>query len=542
MLTGLSLGLLSPARAAEDPTPADPAAGVTQTVDAASDAVGDTLSVPADHEEAQAALDEVEDLFGPMTHAESRSLIRSGESKDATLALRDLSLRLGSLSRAERSSAYAEFQRPWTTDSPGSPKLCAANVCVHYLKASDAAARGVPSWKTDPAFAQTVLDTMVHVSQTYTAAGYRQPRSDATYGGDGRTDIYLADVGAQGKYGYCTVDVNDAGQYVFRPSNARASDLPAFCVLDNDYSKDQFPTRHSSVQDLQVTAAHEYFHATQFAYDYLEDRWFMEATATWAEDQVYDAINDNLQYLQRSQLRYPGVSLDTYNGAGGFLHYGDWIYFAYLTQRSPARRGALPSLMLRMWQYADSVSGPDLYSIRAVSSALAERHLGFTPTFAQYAAANRHPSTAYSDEGMQRYYPTTRPKRTVRLRPGKRTTSAAFRINHLASATTRFIPRRLPGSHRLKLSVNMANKRSGSGAEALVFYKSGRITTKGVRLGRSGNGTVRLPFSSRRVARVELVLVNANHAYRRCWVNSVYSCSGTPAHNQVKETVKARVS
>jgi hypothetical protein len=269
----------------------------------------------------------------------------------------------------------------------------------------------------------------------------------------------------------------------------------------------------------------------------------MEATATWAEDQVFDSINDNLQYLQRSQLRYPGVSLDHYNGAGGFLHYGDWIYFAYLTQRAPARHGALPSLMLRMWQLADSVSGPDLYSVKAIARALAERHLSFTTTFAQYAAANRHPTTAYSDEGMQRYYPTARPKRTVSLRPGKRTASAAYRVNHLASATTRFVPRRLPAKrHRLTLSVNMANKRAGSVAEAVVFYKNGRIVTKGVRLGRSGNGRVRVPFSSRRISRVELVLVNANHSYRRCWVSSPYACSGVPARDRVKETLKARVS
>src|SRR4051812_30761961 len=188
LLTGLSLGLLSPARAAEDPAPPVPAATVGQ-VDGGTDAAADALSVPVEHAEAQDALDEVEDLFGPMSHAESRSMIRSGESKDATLALRDLSLRLGSLSPAERSSAYSEFQRPWRTDSPGSPKLCAANVCVHYLRASDAAARDVPSWKTDPRFAKTVLDTMVHVSRTYSAAGYRQPRSDGTYGDDGRTDI-----------------------------------------------------------------------------------------------------------------------------------------------------------------------------------------------------------------------------------------------------------------------------------------------------------------------------------------------------------------
>ncbi|MFI2707985.1 hypothetical protein ACH5WX_10605, partial [Nocardioides sp. CER28] len=59
---------------------------------------------------------------------------------------------------------------------------------------------------------------------------------------------------------------------------------------------------------------------------------------------------------------------------------------------------------------------------------------------------------------------------------------------------------------------------------------------------RKGNGKVRLPFSSRTVARVELVLVNANHAFSRCWVNTAYSCSGIPAKDGVKETLSAKVS
>src|SRR3954451_9959072 len=102
LLTGLSLGALSPARAADDPTPADVAGagspdGVT---DPLPDPPSAPLSVPASRADAQESLSEVNDLFDPMSHTESRSLIRSGGGRDATLALRDLSLRLGSLSRA----------------------------------------------------------------------------------------------------------------------------------------------------------------------------------------------------------------------------------------------------------------------------------------------------------------------------------------------------------------------------------------------------------------------------------------------------------
>jgi hypothetical protein len=323
----------------------------------------------------------------------------------------------------------------------------------------------------------------------------------------------------------------------------RSSDLPAFCVLDNDYDKRQFRTPRTPLQDLQVTAAHEYFHAVQFAYDYLEDRWFMEATATWAEDQVYDDINDNVQYLSRSQLRFPGLSLDTYNGAGGFLHYGDWLFFEFLTERLPARQGPLlPVLVKRMWDYADSVHGRDYYSIQSVAAALAEKHVDFRKMFAKYAAANRHPATAYA-EGRANHYPSVRPRRTVRLKPGHKTASGSYRVNHLASATVRFVPKKLPRKRtRLTLSVNMADKKTGSVAVALVYFKTGRITTKLVRLSKKGNGRVRVPFSTRRVSRVELVLVNANRAYKNCSNNVAgYSCGGVSRKDRVTEKFSAKV-
>jgi hypothetical protein len=389
-----------------------------------------------------------------------------------------------------------------------------------------------------------VVPTMENVVSRYRAAGYKPPRKDGVradhqpmYGGTNATDIYLMDVGDEGKYGYCTVDVDDTGHYVYHPTNSRSSDLPAFCVLDNNYDKSKFPTGHTSLQDLQVTAAHEYFHAVQFAYDYLEDRWFMEATATWAEDQLYTSINDNVQYLSRSQLRYPSLSMDTFNGAGGFLHYGDWIFFRYLTERLPTPYGGMPVLMRRMWQYADSVSGPDYYSIQAIAAALREKHVDFDKIFAQYAAANRHPATAYS-EGRANHYPTGPAKRTIRLKPSHRSASASYRVDHLASATFRFVPRNLKPKHtKLRLSVDMANKKTGSVAVALVYGKNGTITTRMVKLGRTGNGTIRVPFSSRTVARVEIVLVNANHAYRHCWTGTVYSCSGDPVRNKMLEKV-----
>ena len=116
-----------------------------------------------------------------------------------------------------------------------------------------------------------------------------------------RTDVYLADVGAEGLYGYCTSDEAI-------PANGRFDSGPTACSTTTTAAS----SRPTPPENMQVTAAHEYFHAVQFAYDAFEDGWFMEATATWAEDEVFDGVDDNVQYLPAGPLGRPRVPLDKF--------------------------------------------------------------------------------------------------------------------------------------------------------------------------------------------------------------------------------------
>ena len=70
----------------------------------------------------------------------------------------------------------------------------------------------------------------------------------------------------------------------------------------------------------------------QYAYDYDEDPWMMESTATWMEERVADHVDDNRQYLRYSQLQAPFVPLDAFSSTYGF-QYGNWIFWEYLTQQ-----------------------------------------------------------------------------------------------------------------------------------------------------------------------------------------------------------------
>ena len=64
--------------------------------------------------------------------------------------------------------------------------------------------------------------------------------------------------------------------------------MSAYCVVDNDYSPAEFPGVVNGLPALQVTAAHEFFHAVQFAYNAFQDSWLLESTAAWVEDEAFD--------------------------------------------------------------------------------------------------------------------------------------------------------------------------------------------------------------------------------------------------------------
>ena len=206
-----------------------------------------------------------------------------------------------------------------------------------------------------------MLNTSVSVAQAYSGAGYRRPLPDGNLGGTSATDIYVDTLPA-GLYGYCTTDqpkLTGPGRY----------DVWAYCVVDNDYAG--FPA-NTPLENLQVTVAHEYFHATQFAYDAADDGWAMEATAAWVEDEVYDDVDDNVQYLADSPITDTKRSMDKF---GGLYHYGVWIWFRYLTEKFRAEKGGLPKIVLDFWKAADSSKGAkkDRYFTQAMAQVLRKR-------------------------------------------------------------------------------------------------------------------------------------------------------------------------
>ena len=79
----------------------------------------------------------------------------------------------------------------------------------------------------------------------------------------------------------------------------------AFIVIENDFygfpRNDEDVTAQEIIRSgaLKVTQAHEFMHAVQFNINVYGSGWLMESHATWAEDAVYDDINDWHWYINR---------------------------------------------------------------------------------------------------------------------------------------------------------------------------------------------------------------------------------------------------
>ncbi len=81
----------------------------------------------------------------------------------------------------------------------------------------------------------------------------------------------------------------------------------------------------------KVTAAHEFKHATQYATSRWSEGGWNEVDAVWAEDLVYDMVNDYYNYLPGdSPIRHPETPLD--GGPTGTGSYEDCVWEIWMSE------------------------------------------------------------------------------------------------------------------------------------------------------------------------------------------------------------------
>lgn len=488
--------------------------------------------------EAEYTFERALSLFEPKVVARRFGEIAALDPREATLVLRDLVLRKRELSGADRASAAALLARP-TDERGGDPinikyggadakRTCSTDLCVHYVTegkhqvdATDADANGLPD------YVDTVVTVMQQVwDQEVVTYGFRKPKGDLSSrndGGNQKIDFYLGQLGDRGLYGYCTSDDPNVDRAI--NGTYKFSDMSAYCVVDNDYSPAEYPGQ-TPLENLQVTGAHEFFHAVQFAYDLFEDLWILESTATWVEDEVFDDINDNLQFLNPSSaMRTPRVSLDFGDPSSGFP-YGNFIFWRYASETFGRK------VVRQVWNQADGAKGgPNLYSLAATRHVL-ERKSSFGKVFSQFALANFLPDNYYSEGASYRMATGGGARANKSFTLGKfnpRTPSESRRLDHLASSYFLFKRGKGVGSGtRLKVNVDGPGIKSKPKALLVALDGSKVVSRRFIRLNGRGAGSAKVPFGT--ATRALLVLSNASTRFKDCFkgFRSPYSCAGRP--------------
>ena len=482
------------------------------------DALSDALEAGA-LSRAEYALQRARSIFALGAVRDEFGAVKRADPLSATLLLRDLALRLPALEGEGRALAVDILERPTQGGSSDTTleysveeatPIETPNFRIHYVTST--------SDQSTPAYAAEVALLMEEVwAKQVTAFGWVRPKADGTRGGgDDKFDVYLGNVGADMIYGYCSTDLGQTttSQY-------------SYCVLDNGFS--EFPDPANAAK---VTAAHEFNHALHFTYDVTDDFWFLEATATWMEDEVYDDINDNYQYLRSSSLGLPQIPADSWVEftdpvAGGFS-YGQFIWMKYLSETTGDA-----SLIRRMWE---ATAQPGVYSVAAMQSVLGGS-TAFANSFAGFATANTKPAAFY-EEGAD-YEARVAPVRTKAhgVTPAVPVTGSLSNVDHLTSRYISFKPGSgVAAGEPLTIAVDVGT--SPMQKATVVSFAGTAVDTEEIAL-TDGEGQVTVPFGSQ--SEVVLVLTNASNRMNNCSRSAPgsFSCGGTPADDNRSYTYSA---
>jgi hypothetical protein len=496
--------------------------------------------------EARYSLQRARSLFALGAVRQEFGQVAKPSLRDATPILRDLAARLPRLSAADRASARAILSRPtdkfyddehhYRSSAIVATKCDTTRpLCFHWDERAtnrDSPPGADGNVSTIPADVAATVATFAGVYDLEVGSyEFQAPLPDTSSPGQSsspETDIYLADLGRDPNpsFGYCTTDdphAFDQGYLYY--------DVSAYCVVDEDFTNAVYGGI-DPVDARAVTAAHEFFHAIQFGYDWLEDLWLMEGTAMLMEGQFRPTVKDRIRYLDDSALTSPSTPVDL--GDGGF-EYGAWIWWRFLVEEL----GELPNpLVIRqIWEHADGSSdtdggGPDTvgrddYSLQAARHVVAARGSSFRALFGKFARVNRTPARFYSEGGL---YPRAPLSHTHFLGRGRRGTDwQSTRLRHLASRYFAFKPGSSASSHgSLRVRVDLPRRWRGPEAYLLVRRTSGSWYVRKFALDSDGDGVRSVAFGRGTIREVNLVLTNASTTMR-CWRATFYSCAGVGA-------------
>ncbi len=191
-----------------------------------------------------------------------------------------------------------------------------------------------------------------------------------------------------GPDGFYEVIIENLPSFYFGYTVAQGSGSSclSYIKMRNSYSSSQFNSL-SEIENIKVTAVHEFFHSIQFDYNcYALDHglWFMEATAVWSEDELYNGINDLYRYMP-AWFSNPDRPIDDQSSH----MYGTFILFQYIDEHLGG-----PGTIKACWENSRDLSTPNRdVTYEAVDNALSLYNSSFEDAYLKMRIANRILST-----------------------------------------------------------------------------------------------------------------------------------------------------
>jgi len=247
--------------------------------------------------------------------------------------------------------------------SPGGHfSLSYSTTGTNAVPAADNDASGIPDYVE---WAASYLDYTW--AREIDSAGFAGPNH---IGGDG---FYNVSFEAMGSYGYTTT------------SGVDGSELTRL-VLHNNFNG--FPSNQDPDGNvrgaMKVTSAHEFKHASQRSHSNWSEGGWVELDATWAEEFVYDYVNDSMLNFMGNEDPYshPHYGLDH----GGSGSYEDFAWQDFMHQRFDANLYSAAPVIQYFWTWRETHTTQDVMS--SYSQALSNAGSSLAEAFGEYVVWN----------------------------------------------------------------------------------------------------------------------------------------------------------
>ncbi len=278
--------------------------------------------------------------------------------KSGTFVIQEIKANWDRLSSQAQAILTPYFQRP---NLPLSIRSASGQFRIHYtlegsnrVDATDRDSNGIPD------FVEAAAEYFDHTHHVIVdRLGYQSPPPDS--GGSGTAfDIYL--ISLHSTYGITWLE---------EPVPGKKDAYSCYIEVDNDFLGFKTP----ALGALQVTSAHEYFHAVQVGYRYRdEDIFFMEMCSTWMEDFIYNDVNDYLFYLDSyfNAINYP-----FYYTNGSWFEYASCLWIHMIVKKYG------PDVIRDIWQMI-----PQQTAFSAIQQVLPKYRTSFYDELASFGIWN----------------------------------------------------------------------------------------------------------------------------------------------------------